>query len=146
MANVFDVAIYILGKTGPISAMKLQKLVYYSQAWSLVWDDKVLFDEKIEAWASGPVVRALYDKHRGKFGVEAKDFIGLQSKDGLKDFQKETIDTVLGTYGDKNAQWLSDQTHSENPWQKAREGLSDTDRGNKEISLESMSEFYSSLS
>ena len=145
MANVFDVAIYILGKTGPISAMKLQKLIYYSQAWSLVWDDKPLFDEKIEAWASGPVVRQLYEKHRGKFGVESKDFQGLQSKSGLVDFQKETIDTVLSSYGSKNAQWLSDQTHSEIPWQKAREGLLDTDRGDKVISDDIMSEFYGSL-
>ncbi len=40
MATVFDVAAYILENTGSISTMKLQKLCYYSQAWSLVWDDK----------------------------------------------------------------------------------------------------------
>ena len=44
MATVFDVARYILEKYGPLSAMKLQKMVYYSQAWSLVWDDAPLFD------------------------------------------------------------------------------------------------------
>jgi len=52
-----------------MTAMKLQKLAYYSQAWSLVWDEKALFPEKIEAWANGPVVRALYDRHRGMFKV-----------------------------------------------------------------------------
>lgn len=36
MASVFDVAAYVLEKMGPMSAMKLQKLVYYSQAWALV--------------------------------------------------------------------------------------------------------------
>ncbi|MCC6923464.1 MAG: DUF4065 domain-containing protein [Nitrosomonas sp.] len=68
MANAFDVADYILVKQGAISAMKLQKLIYYSQAWSLVWDDEPLFNNKIEAWANGPVVRDLYEKHRGKPG------------------------------------------------------------------------------
>ena len=36
MASVFDVAAYILKKTGPSSIMKLHKLTYYAQAWSLV--------------------------------------------------------------------------------------------------------------
>ena len=43
MASVFDVAAYILHRAGTMTAMKLQKLVFYSQAWSLVWDEKPLF-------------------------------------------------------------------------------------------------------
>ena len=67
MADVFDVAKYILEKQGSMTTMKLQKLVYYSQAWSVVWDEKPIFEERIEAWASGPVVRELYEEHRGMF-------------------------------------------------------------------------------
>ena len=37
MASVYDVAAYILEKQGAMTTWKLQKLVYYSQAWSLVW-------------------------------------------------------------------------------------------------------------
>lgn len=44
MATAFDVAQYILSKYGSMSAMKLQKLVFYSQAWSLVWDDAPMND------------------------------------------------------------------------------------------------------
>lgn len=55
MATCLDVAKYILSKTGTIPAMKLQKLVYYSQAWALVWDEKPLFTAPIQAWANGPV-------------------------------------------------------------------------------------------
>ncbi len=145
MTNVFDVAVYILEKTGPISAMKLQKLVYYSQAWSLVWDDLTLFDEKIEAWTSGPVVRELYEIHRGKFGVSVDDFKGFLSGKQLTASQKETIDSVIKSYANKSAQWLSDQTHSEEPWKIARDGLSDTERGNQVITLDSMAEYYSAL-
>lgn len=68
MASVFDVAAYILERQGPMTTWKLQKLVY-CQAWSLVWDDDVLFPEEIEAWANGPVVRELYNAHRGKRAV-----------------------------------------------------------------------------
>jgi len=141
--TVFNVAGYILKKQGMMSAMKLQKLVYYCQAWSLVWDDKPLFSNKIEAWANGPVVRELYEKHRGQFQVSHIDF--PFSNDTLTETQKETIDTVLDAYGSKSAQWLSDQTHSESPWMSARKGLSDTDRGSHEITLESMAEYYSSI-
>lgn len=142
--TVFDVAHYILEKHGPMSAMKLQKLIYYSQAWSLVWDDKPMFNEEIEAWANGPVVRTLYDKHKGKFEVDATLF-KPDSQKKLNSAQKDTIKAVLDFYGNKSAQWLSDQTHSEEPWQKARDGLADNERGNKTINHESMGEYYGSL-
>ena len=143
MANVFDVAKYILKKQGEMTAMKLQKLVYYSQAWSLVWDEKPLFDEKIRAWANGPVVPDLYNLHRGEFSVHADMFPG--DPKNLTNDEKETIDAVLKTYGDKPSQWLSDLTHLESPWKDAREGLQMGERGNKEISLAAMVEYYSSL-
>src|SRR5438128_2146383 len=117
MASVLDVANYILGKRGPMTAMKLQKLAYYAQAWSLVWDERALFDEEVEAWANGPVVRALYEKHRGQFIV--KDIPG-GAAEKLDKPALETIDAVLSTYGDKTSQWLSNLTHQESPWRDAR--------------------------
>ena len=51
IATAHDVAAYILDKQdNGLPAMKLQKLVYYAQTWSLVWDDLPLFDDRIEAW------------------------------------------------------------------------------------------------
>ena len=90
--TVFDVAAYILNKLGSISAMKLQKLVYYCQAWSLVWDERPLFSERIEAWTNGPVVPELFAFHRGQFIV---DEIPIGNVDNLNSTQKETIDAVL---------------------------------------------------
>ena len=143
-ANAFDVAAYILEKQGIMSAMKLQKLVYYCQAWSLVWDDVPLFENRIEAWANGPVVPDLYDRHRGQYQVSEADFSPYIQGE-LGENERDTIDNVLNAYGNKSAQWLSDQTHSDAPWLTARKGLSDADRGDHEISLESMAEYYSSL-
>jgi len=147
MARVFDVAKYILEKTGPMSAMKLQKLVYYSQAWSLVWDeppDAPLFSEKIEAWANGPVVPVLFTAHRGRYSVDAEFFTDGDTG-RLSDAQKDTIDRVIDFYGKRSAQWLSDLTHSEMPWILARKGIPPGERGNSEITLESMVEYYESL-
>ena len=64
MATVFDVAKYVLKQLGSITTMKLQKLVYYCQAWSLGWDGKPLFGENFEAWANGPVCPELFHKHQ----------------------------------------------------------------------------------
>ena len=142
-ATVDDVTRYILGKLGPTSAMKLQKLVYYCQAWSLVWDEAPLFNEKIEAWANGPVVRELWEHHRGSITLRPPWSQGDESR--LSGTQKETIDAVLNYYGDKSAQWLSDLTHAERPWQSAREGLGPGDRGSREISLDEMADYYSGI-
>ena len=57
--SVLDVAASILKQHGPMSTWKLQKLCYYSQAWSLVWDEEPLFSEDIQAWAHGPVIPKL---------------------------------------------------------------------------------------
>lgn len=138
-----DVAAYILRKRGQMTAMKLQKLVYYSQAWSLVWDDAPLFSEHIEAWANGPVVPDLYSSHRGSYTVVRLD---RGDPEALSGVQRETVDAVLAAYGDKTSQWLSDLTHSEAPWKSARRGLAPGQRSSSEISLSSMAEYYGSLS
>jgi len=142
MADVYDVAQYILEKLGPMTAWKLQKLVYYSQAWSLVWDERPLFPERIEAWANGPVAPALYNRHRGQFIVRKIDIV--MSKQIDRDGE-ETIDAVLNYYGDKQSQWLSDLTHAEAPWRDARGDLPSGAPCNNEITHEAMAAYYEAL-
>lgn len=142
MATVLDVAAYILQRNGPMSAMKLQKLTYYSQAWSLVWDEQPLFHDRIEAWANGPVSPMLYSHHRGQFTVSQ---VPAGNPQHLTDAQVATIDSVLAYYGDKTAQWLSDLTHLEAPWRDARGNLPDGASCCAEITHVSMAEYYSSL-
>jgi uncharacterized phage-associated protein len=143
MVSVHDVAAYILRRRGSITTWKLQKLVYYSQAWSLVWDEQPLFRARIEAWANGPVIRALYDKHKGQFKVSRWPD-GDPSK--LTADERATVDAVLKFYGPKTSQWLSDLTHNEAPWREARGTLAPGERGSQEISRESMHRYYSGLS
>jgi len=141
--SVFDVAAYILNKLGPISTIKLQKLVYYCQAWSLVWDEEPLFSERIEAWINGPVVRELFAFHRGVFQI---DSIPIGIIGHLSKKQTETIDAVIDFYGKKTGQELVEISHLEEPWKLARKGLARDERGETEISLESMAEYYTSIS
>ncbi|WP_322751241.1 MULTISPECIES: Panacea domain-containing protein [unclassified Frankia] len=143
MVTVHDVAAYILQQRAPMSAMKLQKLVYYSQAWSLVWDDAPLFPERIQAWANGPVVYELFDAHRGRYTVQHPWERG--NPETLTDDQRETIDEVLRAYGDFSARQLSVLSHSERPWIEARRGLAPLDRGAQVIDPTVMIDYYGSL-
>jgi uncharacterized phage-associated protein len=142
MASVHDVAAYILKSHGSMTAMKLQKLVYYSQAWGLVWDEEPLFSERIEAWANGPVVRELYEVHRGQFRVTEN---GRGNPCTLSPVQIETVTAIVGFYGKLSSQQLSDLTHREEPWRQARHGLEPGERGDREITHEAMVEYYGSL-
>src|SRR5215469_1202011 len=142
MVTAHDVAAYILQRMGGMTTMKLQKLVYYSQAWSLVWDEKPLFRNRVEAWANGPVIPDLYNAHRGMFKIAAWPK-GDPSK--LNTTQKETVDAVLGFYGAKPSQWLSDLTHSEAPWRDARYGFAPGQFCSNEITPAAMMEYYSGL-
>jgi uncharacterized phage-associated protein len=142
MAKVDDVAAAVLERTGPVDTWRFQKLIYYCQAWHLVWEGRPLFDPRVEAWANGPVVPWLYRQHRGQFVLG--DWPSGSSV-GLAEDETSTIDAVLKTYGDKTGHWLSILTHSEPPWRNARRGLSAGERGQKEITKEAMAEYYGSL-
>jgi uncharacterized phage-associated protein len=144
MASVHDVAAYVLRKMGTMTAMKLQKLVYYCQAWSLVWEEKPLFKARIEAWANGPVVPQLYQVHRGAFKVTRwpqGDPVAFEHDAN----EKSTIDAVLEFYGGQSSQWLSDLTHGEDPWKNARRGLPPGAPCKNEITTAAMAEYYGSL-
>jgi uncharacterized phage-associated protein len=141
VASVHDVAAYILSHRTPITAMKLQKLVYYSQAWSLVWDEAPIFPEAVEAWANGPVVRELYDRHRGQFQIHSWD----GNPKNLTESERDTINRVLDYYGKLTSQELSNLTHQEKPWQEARVSLGPGERGNRVISHASMAEYYGGI-
>lgn len=140
----FDVAQEILRQLGTVTTWKLQKLCYYSQAWSLVWDDVPLFDEKIEAWANGPVIPVLYEVHKGEYNISSLDYGDCEA---LAYEQCETISIVVGNYGIMDSKYLSALTHTETPWLNARErdGLVPGERGNSIITLDDMAEYYGGL-
>ena len=144
MASVFDVARFITEKTGDISAMKLQKLMFYSAAWNMVWEESCLFDEDFEAWANGPVLPSLYARHRGQFKVSSAIFPDGKP-DALTSKQQENVSRVLSFYGEKPAQWLSDLTHQEDPWLNARGNTPTGAASSAPILKSAIHEYYSSL-
>lgn len=135
MAKVIDVAEYILRKQGRLSAIKLQKLVYYAQAWHTVARGEPLFSAPMIAHQYGPLCTQLWELHRGKREVSP----GSLSADRdltLSEVEGRLLDSVLAMYGSMSMTALVERTHRESPWKDER------DSGG-EITWEAMLEFYS---
>jgi uncharacterized phage-associated protein len=139
-ATAHDVAAGVLRILGQkTTAMTLEKLVYYVQAWHLADFGEPAFSDEIQAWKQGPVVRTLYDTHRGVYFV--RDWPSGNVARLSQELQK-TIEWVVKSYGHMSAEKLSRMTHAEVPWIVAREGTADTDRSNAPIEHSVMRSYY----
>ncbi|WP_342495088.1 type II toxin-antitoxin system antitoxin SocA domain-containing protein [Bacillus sp. FSL K6-0046] len=126
MANVIDVAEYFISLSKErtrfaITPLKLQKLLYYAQAFSLRDRKATLFTEAIEAWKHGPVVPKIYRRYKdyGYFTIPHKEFEnkGLVIEEPkLTDDEIETITEVWEQFGHLDGKFLEELTHQEDPW------------------------------
>ena len=121
---------------------KLQKLLYYSQAWSLALKGRRIFPDNIEAWVHGPTVPAVYHSFK-EFGsgeidteVEDRDISTLSIE------ERKLLDSIWEVYGKYEANYLEALTHSEKPWQEARRGLGVLEVSNSIISTKIMKDYY----
>ena len=144
MTNVFDVANYILQISREeseedeyelISHMKLQKLVYFCQGFSLALLDKPLFEDPIEAWTHGPVCPKLYHLLKG-YGASPVTSIIDPENINLSEKEKLLVKMVYNYYGQFSASKLRRITHEEGPWK-------DTPP-NSTISRESTAKYFES--
>ena len=145
MPNIHDIAAFILQEKGEMSTMKLQKLCYFSQGWTLAWTDQALFREDFRAWANGPVARELYNEHRGQYSVSE---LALGDADALSGQQKLMVRTVLNSYGQMSGFQLSELTHKGAPWKdlRAHFNVADGARCDAIIDKESMKQYFRGLS
>lgn len=100
------------------------------------------FEPAFEAWANGPVIPEVYQHHRGLFQVRTWK---RGTVNGVDAQERKVVDRVLKFYGGKTSQWLSNLTHQEEPWIKARKGTVAGQRSQHEITPAAMHEYYSSL-
>lgn len=100
-----------------LSNLKLQKLLYYAHGYHLANRGRPLFQDDIQAWSHGPVVRAVYRyfKHVGS------DPLLLEEGDGFDwpDVDENTTQFLISIweqYGGVAAWKLRNMTHEEAPW------------------------------
>lgn len=139
MYDVLDVSRYIINYCNdngyPISNLKLQKLLYFMQAFFLVNKNQPCFPNEIEAWPWGPVVRDAYF-HYNWYGANNIPHTGLSITNISSDDQQK-IDYVLRKLANLPAYSLVDITHSQAPWMNAFNNPYD-----KKISKESIKNYF----
>lgn len=126
-----------------ITHLKLQKLLYYAQAWYMVLTENesepILFEERIEAWTHGPVVREIYNKYRDM----GYDSLPIPDDDIVLDEETEEIlKEVMRVYGKYEAKYLEELTHQEDPWKITRGDLPLEARCTDEIDRGIILDFY----
>jgi uncharacterized phage-associated protein len=144
MASAFDVAVYLLSKADigegdGMTHLKLQKLLYYCQGFSIVLLAKPLFANVIEAWPHGPVVVDVYHQFK-----QYDDGIIVQpypqgNASMLTEEEKSMIDDVYEVYGGYSASRLRNLTHNEKPWIDAENKI------DKTITHQAMADFFPAL-
>jgi uncharacterized phage-associated protein len=146
--RAIDIARYILlvaYESGDVvTNLKLQKLLYYAQAWYMVHHKgRKLFSDDIEAWRFGPVIKDIYDLYK-KFSrspideqVNEKDFTCLELDD------RKFMDEFLDEFMDYSALSLVNMIHNEIPWKEAFDG--NDPMASTVISTNSMYDYYSKL-
>ena len=142
-----------------ITNKKLQKLLYYIQAWNLAVFDSPLFNEEPQAWRHGPVYPSVYKvfKQCGTQPVSLKEEYERTTLDGeelmkliseenqLTPEQAGLIEEVMTKYGTQSAFALEILSHRERPWLDARKGLDDFDASEELITHDAMRAYYGSL-
>jgi len=121
-----------------VTHLKLQKLVYYAQAWFLANFDRPLFKEDMQAWTHGPVARTVYDRFRGNQWASL-DAVG---RSALPKEVHDFVSAVYEEYGQFGAKKLEKMTHEEDPWLITRGNLAPEERCEDPIDKILMRNFY----
>ena len=139
-----DVATYFIRKSSllgrgvsGITNLKLQKLLFYTQAEYYQEYKKPLFEDEIEAWELGPVVPNVYHwlKEHSAYAITEFDIDTPNCKEPRRK-EKEFLDRVWEKYHPYSASWLVDQVHAKSSvWKQ----VYDSGR-NKIIELDMLSE------
>ena len=138
------IALSLLTKQMTVSPLKLQKLLYYAQAWSMVFfgRQRQLFADVPQAWVNGPVYPTIYNMWKNRNMCEhltPTDFettedvmdeaLGEVTKQlGFEDDEIQLLEQIVLKYGSKSQNYLIFLTHSELPWCEKREGLKPYER------------------
>ena len=154
------IGITMLMKGLTISPLKLQKILYYEQAWHMVifGRNNQLFSCAPQAWVNGPVYPEIYYAYKDTVSsmcdhLKMENFLNkdeepqnkekeLADKMKLTDDEISLSERVIMLYGSRTQNQLILLTHSEKPWSEKREGLKPYEYSTREISLDTMHDYY----
>ena len=132
---------YILKHYGPMSHLKLQRLLFYCDAYHLAYFDKELITDKFEAWVHGPVVPSQFNRFNNiDFfqNIKVKDCENIK----LKSKTEQLLNEVVGIYNKCTDGHLELLVKREDPWKKTRGDIPEFKKCQKEIKLDLMKQYY----
>ncbi len=121
--------------------LRLQKLVYYAQAWHLALTGEPLFEDDFEAWVHGPVIPHLYRRFKEN-GWRAIDRAATSPMPEIDDETRGILEEVWSAYGQFSATHLEELTHGEIPWLDARRGYDAGTSCSEVIPQAAMRDYY----
>lgn len=121
-ACYFIMRAYEDGLEAEMTNMKVQKLLYYAQSLHLALYNEPLFEAEIQAWRYGPVCPPAY-KFYSEFEAKQLPIPQQESLLQLPSEKKELLEEIWEYFGGYHAYRLSEMTHGEFPWKRARKGL-----------------------
>jgi uncharacterized phage-associated protein len=124
-----------------VGHLRLHKLLYYVQGWSLALNGRAMFREQIQAWSHGPVVPAVFRLLRDKRYQPIKPD-DLPTAEPLSAADRRFVSRVWDTYKPYSASQLRTMTHEESPWMDARGDLDPAAASSAVITVPSMREFF----
>lgn len=122
--NAIDIANYFVVLASNVDEndltnLKLQKLLYFAQGRALAKTKNPLFDEEIEAWALGPVVKSVYDTFKGCGNFPITVFDTPAKPRNITAENQVFLNKIWEELGKFSAAYLVNETHKANtPWKK----------------------------
>ena len=114
--SAHDVAAAVIFDSGPIDALKLQKLVFLAAGEYLALTGKPMFGEDFEAWDYGPVVHAVYVTYKGSEGTGPITAAKKGDPTKLNDVARGCVESVVQRFGHATGAELIRFTHEMDPW------------------------------
>ena len=125
----------------PIDQLKLQKLLYFAQALSLVRNNRPLFSNHIYAWDHGPVVKPVWEIYNGyeSRNIPPEETINLETLN-LSKKEIKVIEDITETMKRYTGIQLREITHKHGPWKETYQNGK-----NKTISNKTIREYYKNI-
>lgn len=137
---------YLLSETRErgevITPLKLQKLMFYADAWHLALYDIDITGEKFKAWVHGPVLISQYHRFKEfRWMPITKEIQRPETDEKLAAHLNEIVEI----FGSESAVALERMTHLETPWLEARGDIPPDEVCENYISKETTTKFYRDL-
>lgn len=140
-----DVAYWLIWKLAEsgdvVTHLKVQKLLYYAEAWNQVINGEELFEGQIQAWAHGPVVPEVFHE----FKAYGWNPLPVPDEKEIPKFSEEAenvLQQIIDSYGELPAKTLENMTHEDEPWIRARGTLAPEERCEASIPKKEIKAFF----